>query len=158
MPSRPFYPLGAPSGLFLVLLLTSPSSRTSSKVPSGAYAMSDYLLQRVLLIWMPRCKYLRASGISVRVRACKLGWICRDSSGRNVVTRTGQSDSFPTGQVAICLLSGRMSDWSSVDLLPCNIVWSSPALHSFLYLWWLCQSDQIFLPGNSSSSLSVTCN
>ena len=50
-------------------------------MPSGAYqAISIYLLERDLLMWIPRYKYLRASGVSVCVRACKLGFICSDNS------------------------------------------------------------------------------
>ena len=43
--------------------------------------MSIYLFERDLLTWIPRYKYLRASGVTVHARACKSGFIYNDSSG-----------------------------------------------------------------------------
>ena len=68
----------------------------SSTVPSGAYAILTYLFERDLLMWMPRCKNLRALGVSFWVNACKLGCTCRDSS-RGMGSLDWSSDSFPTG-------------------------------------------------------------
>ena len=42
--------------------------------------MSVYLLERDLPMWIPRYKYLRASGVKVCARASKSGFICGDNT------------------------------------------------------------------------------